>query len=73
MTTKADASRQALVKALKILSPDRKNGGQVKLGKKIGASQPQIWHWLHKAKKGVPAKYWPKIEKAVKGQVSFPK
>ncbi|HEY5379233.1 MAG TPA: YdaS family helix-turn-helix protein [Pseudolabrys sp.] len=40
----------------------REAGGQVALGKKIGAGQSKIAFWLNDAKKGVAADYVLKIE-----------
>lgn len=73
MPSKSEASRRALRKALKTFQSIRPNGGQLLLSRKIGVTQPAIWAWLHTAKKGVPEKYWPLIEKACKGKVKFPK
>lgn len=38
--------------------------GQTALAEKIGTVQSNIWQWLYKAKKGVPAEWCPKIEAA---------
>lgn len=37
-------------------------GGQKPLADKIGTSQGQVWYWLTKSKKGVPAEFCAKIE-----------
>ena len=44
-------------------------GSQAKLADLIGAKQQYIWHWLHKAKLGVPAEYVIPIEQATEGKV----
>lgn len=37
-------------------------GGQLPLAKAIGTTQSQVWYWLEKSKKGVPAEFCIKIE-----------
>jgi TorA maturation chaperone TorD len=44
-------------------------GGQAQLARLLGVSQPNVWHWLHKAER-VPAEYVLKIEAATGGKVS---
>lgn len=44
-------------------------GGQNALAKKIGVKQSTLWHWIERSRKGVPAEYVIKIEKATAGQV----
>lgn len=44
-------------------------GGQAQLARILGVSQPNVWHWLHKAER-VPAEYVIKIEQATDGKVS---
>jgi TorA maturation chaperone TorD len=44
-------------------------GGQAKLARLLGVSQPNVWHWLHKSER-VPGEYVLKIEQATGGQVS---
>lgn len=39
-------------------------GGQKALAEQIGTSQSQVWYWLTKSKKGVPAEFVLKIEAA---------
>lgn len=39
-------------------------GGQKPLAERIGTSQSQIWYWLEKSKKGVPAEFCGLIENA---------
>jgi len=53
----------ALVTAVSII------GGQAQLARLLGVSQPNVWHWLHKAER-VPAEYVLKIEQATGGKVS---
>lgn len=38
-------------------------GGQKQLADGIGTTQSQVWYWLEKSKKGVPAQYCLPIEK----------
>lgn len=45
-------------------------GGQKALADLIGTTQSQVWFWLKRSKKGVPAEYCAKIEEATKGEVS---
>lgn len=44
-------------------------GGQAKLARMLGVSQPNVWHWLHKSER-VPGEYVLKIEEATGGRVS---
>jgi DNA-binding transcriptional regulator YdaS (Cro superfamily) len=37
-------------------------GGQKPLADSIGTTQSQVWYWLEKSKKGVPAQYCIRIE-----------
>jgi DNA-binding transcriptional regulator YdaS (Cro superfamily) len=37
-------------------------GGQSRLARLIGTTQGQVWYWLTKSKKGVPAEFVSKIE-----------
>lgn len=39
-------------------------GGQKPLADRIGTTQSQVWYWLEKSKKGVPAEFCIKIEQA---------
>lgn len=39
-------------------------GGQQVLAEKVRTTQSQIWYWLHRSKKGVPAEYVLPIEAA---------
>jgi DNA-binding transcriptional regulator YdaS (Cro superfamily) len=39
-------------------------GGQKPLADRIGTSQSQVWYWLTRSKKGVPAEFAPRIEEA---------
>lgn len=38
--------------------------GQKPLADKIGTTQSQVWYWLERSKKGVPAEFCIKIEQA---------
>lgn len=38
-------------------------GGQNKLAKRLGTTQSQVWYWLTRSKKGVPAEFVPAIER----------
>ena len=38
-------------------------GGQTPLADRIGTTQSQIWYWLEKSKRGVPAEFVLSIEK----------
>jgi DNA-binding transcriptional regulator YdaS (Cro superfamily) len=38
-------------------------GGQAKLARRIGTTQGQIWYWLTKSKRGVPAEFVLPIER----------
>lgn len=44
-------------------------GGQAKLARILGVTQPNVWHWLHKAER-VPGEYVLKIEEATGGRIS---
>jgi TorA maturation chaperone TorD len=44
-------------------------GGQAKLARLLGVTQPNVWHWLHKSER-VPGEYVLKIEQATGGKVS---
>lgn len=44
-------------------------GGQAKLARILGVTQPNVWHWLHKSER-VPGEYVLKIEEATGGKVS---
>ena len=39
-----------------------KAGGQKPLADRIGTTQSQVWYWLERSKKGVPAEYCGPIE-----------
>lgn len=39
-------------------------GGQKPLADKIGTTQSQVWYWLERSKKGVPAEFVIPIEEA---------
>lgn len=39
-------------------------GGQKPLADLIGTTQSQVWYWLTRSKRGVPAEFAPKIEAA---------
>jgi DNA-binding transcriptional regulator YdaS (Cro superfamily) len=39
-------------------------GGQKPLADLIGTTQPNIWYWLNKSKRGVPSEYAAAIEEA---------
>lgn len=39
-----------------------KAGGQKPLADSIGTTQSQVWYWLERSKKGVPAEYCGRIE-----------
>jgi DNA-binding transcriptional regulator YdaS (Cro superfamily) len=39
-------------------------GGQKPLADRIGTSQSQVWYWLTRSKRGVPAEFAPLIEEA---------
>ncbi len=41
-----------------------KAGGQKPLADLIGTTQSQVWYWLERSKKGVPAEYCGPIESA---------
>ena len=44
-------------------------GGQAKLARILGVTQPNVWHWLHKSER-VPGEYVLKIEEATGGRIS---
>ncbi len=44
-------------------------GGQAKLARLLGVTQPNVWHWLHKSER-VPGEYVLRIEEATAGRVS---
>jgi len=50
-------TNEALRRACKVA------GGQKHLADRIGTSQSQVWYWLTRSKKGVPAEYVPLIER----------
>jgi len=50
-------SNEALRRACKVA------GGQKHLADRIGTTQSQVWYWLTRSKKGVPAEYAPLIER----------
>jgi DNA-binding transcriptional regulator YdaS (Cro superfamily) len=39
-------------------------GGQKPLANRIGTTQSMVWYWLERAKKGVPAEFVLRIERA---------
>lgn len=39
-------------------------GGQKPLAEKIGTTQSQVWYWLNRSKKGVPAEFAERVEAA---------
>jgi DNA-binding transcriptional regulator YdaS (Cro superfamily) len=45
-------------------------GGQTALAKKIGVPQSTLWHWIERARKGVPAEYVIPIETATGGKIT---
>ena len=51
-------ANQALRRACKLA------GGQKPLADKIGTTQSQVWYWLERSKKGVPAEFVLPIERA---------
>lgn len=51
-------STEALKRACKLA------GGQKPLADRIGTSQSQVWYWLSRSKKGVPAEFVLPIEQA---------
>lgn len=72
MASKAELTRRTLRKALRLIQTAHPNdSGQSLLARSLGLKQPHIWYWLHKAKKGVPSKYWAAIETSVGGGVKF--
>jgi DNA-binding transcriptional regulator YdaS (Cro superfamily) len=50
-------SVKALIRACAIV------GGQKKLADRIGTTQSQVWYWLERSKKGIPAEYVLPIER----------
>lgn len=44
-------------------------GGQKPLADLISTTQSQVWYWLERSKKGVPAEFVVLIEQATGGQV----
>lgn len=42
----------------------KKVGGQNKMAGLLGVAQSTLWHWIFRAKRGVPAHYVLKIEAA---------
>jgi len=72
MPSKAEFNRRTLRKALRLIQTGHPNdSGQSLLARALGVKQPHIWYWLNRAKKGVPEKYWHRIEKAVDFAVEF--
>lgn len=51
------ASLEALKRACEVA------GGQKSLADRIGTSQSQVWYWLARSKKGVPAEFVLPIER----------
>jgi DNA-binding transcriptional regulator YdaS (Cro superfamily) len=51
-------SKAALLRACE------KAGGQKPLAERIGTTQSQVWYWLERSKKGVPAEFVIPIETA---------
>jgi DNA-binding transcriptional regulator YdaS (Cro superfamily) len=51
-------STEALKRACKLA------GGQKPLADRIGTTQSQVWYWLTRSKKGVPAEFVMPIEEA---------
>jgi DNA-binding transcriptional regulator YdaS (Cro superfamily) len=49
-------TRESLERACKL------SGGQKALAEAIGTGQSQVWYWLMRSKKGVPAEFVLKIE-----------
>lgn len=45
-------------------------GSQSELARRIGVRQQYIWHWLNRAKKGVPLERVQDIERATGGRVT---
>lgn len=37
-------------------------GGQKPLATRIGTTQSQVWYWLNRSKKGVPAEFAERVE-----------
>jgi DNA-binding transcriptional regulator YdaS (Cro superfamily) len=50
-------SKEALRRACQVA------GGQKHLADRIGTTQSQVWYWLTRSKKGVPAEFAPVIER----------
>lgn len=57
-------STEALTRAVNLA------GGQKSLAEAIGTTQSQVWYWLNRSKRGVPAEVAPLIEAATGGSVS---
>lgn len=51
-------SNEALRKACELA------GGQKPLADKIGTTQSQVWYWLERSKKGLPAEFVLSVERA---------
>lgn len=51
-------SNEALKRACEIA------GGQKPLADRIGTTQSQVWYWLERSKKGIPAEFVLPIERA---------
>lgn len=49
---------RALRRACKLI------GGQKPLAKAIGTTQSQVWYWLERSKRGIPAEFVLPIERA---------
>lgn len=50
-------TNEALKRACKVA------GGQKSLADRIGTTQSQVWYWLERSKRGVPAEYVLPIER----------
>jgi len=50
-------AKESLERACKL------SGGQKALAQAIGTRQSQVWYWLKRSKKGVPAEFVLKIER----------
>lgn len=50
-------SNEALKRACKVV------GGQKPLADRIGTTQSQVWYWLTRSKKGIPAEFVLPIER----------
>src|SRR5690242_13785460 len=51
-------AKSALLRACEIA------GGQKRLAERIGTTQSQVWYWLERSKRGVPAEFVLPIEQA---------